>query len=348
MSRILTEAVSRRSFLVGAGVTVGGAFAASLLPTSGVFAATKPIVLRYSSSLPDTHPLNKQMKAASEAIKAETNGAVDLQVYANASMGGDTDMLSQVRAGAVDFIPLPGAILSTLVPAMSIESMPFAFKDYETVWAALDGKLGDYVRAQTTKVGLVPMEKVWNNGFRQITSSTRPINTPQDLAGFKLRVLVSPLWTSMFSALGAAPTGISINETYSALQTKVVDGQENPLVVVESARFYEVQKYCSLTDHIWGGFWILGSGKTFPKLPKDVQEIVSRQINAAALVQRQQVIDLNASLEPSLTAQGITFNKVDRSLFRADLQKKGFYTQWKQKYGDEAWNLLEQYAGQLS
>jgi TRAP-type C4-dicarboxylate transport system substrate-binding protein len=161
-------------------------------------------------------------------------------------------------------------------------------------------------------------------------------------------VLVSPLWTSMFSALGASPTGISINETYSALQTKVVDGQENPLVVVEAARFYEVQKYCSMTDHIWGGFWIVASGKTFPKLPADVQEIVSRQINAAALVQRQQVIDLNSSLEPSLTAHGITFNKVDRSLFRTELQSKGFYTQWKEKYGNEAWSLLEQYAGQLS
>ena len=126
-------------------------------------------------------------------------------MYANGAMGGDTDMLSQVRAGAIDFIPLPGAILSTLVPAMSIESMPFAFKDYDSVWAALDGKLGEHVRAKTAKVGLIPMEKVWNNGFRQITSSTRPINTPQDLAGFKLRVLVSPLWTSMFSALGASP-----------------------------------------------------------------------------------------------------------------------------------------------
>jgi TRAP-type C4-dicarboxylate transport system substrate-binding protein len=119
-------------------------------------------------------------------------------------------------------------------------------------------------------------------------------------------------------------------------------------VVVESARFYEVQKYCSMTDHIWGGFWIVASGKTFPKLPADVQEIVSRQINAAALVQRQQVIDLNSSLEPSLTAHGITFNKVDRTLFRTDLQSKGFYTQWKDKYGPEAWSLLEQYAGQLS
>ena len=347
MSRILTESVSRRTFLLAAGVTVGGAFTASVLP-SRAFAATKPIVLRYASSLPDTHPLNNQMKVAAEAIRVQTNGAVDLQVYANGSMGGDTDLLSQVRGGAMDLIALSGAILSTMVPSMSIESMPFAFKDYDSVWAALDGKLGDYVRAQTAKAGLIPMDKVWNNGFRQITSSTRPINTPQDLAGFKLRVLVSPLWSSMFTAFGASPSGITINETYSALQTKVVDGQENPLVVVESARFYEVQKYCSMTDHIWGGCWMLGSGKTWPKLPADVQEIVAQQINAAALVQRQQVIDLNASLETSLTAKGVIFNRVDRSLFRAELEKKGFYAQWKKRYGDEAWSLLEQYAGQLS
>lgn len=347
MSRILSGKVSRRSFLVSAGVTVGGALAANLL-SSHTFAQTKPIVLRYASSLPDTHPLNIQMKAASDAIRVETNGAVDLQVYANAAMGGDTDMLSQVRIGAIDLIPLPGAILSTMVPVMSIESMPFAFKDYDTVWSALDGKLGEHVRAETAKTGLIAMDKVWNNGFRQITSSKHPIHVPADLDGFKLRVLVSPLWTSMFSALGAAPTGISINETYSALQTKVVDGQENPLVVVESARFFEVQKYCSMTDHIWGGFWMLASGKTWPKLPADVQEIVARQINTAALIQRQQVIDLNASLESSLTAQGMIFNKVDRSLFREELQNKGFYAQWKEKYGEAAWGLLEQYAGQLS
>ncbi len=339
----MTQTLTRRTFIASAGAVA----AATLLPTR-VFAQSAPITLKYASSLPDRHPLNTRMKEAAAAIKKETNGRVDLQIYANAQMGGDTDMLSQVRAGGVDFIPLPGAILSTLVPVASIESVPFAFKNYDDVWAAMDGGLGQYVRAEAAKVGLIAMDKIWNNGFRQITSSTRPIRTPADLKGFKIRVLVSPLWTSMFKTLGAAPTGISINETYSALQTKVVEGQENPLVVVEAARFYEVQKYCSMTDHIWSGFWLLASGKTWPNLPKDVQAIVARNINAAALAQRAEVINLNASLEPALTAKGVTFNKVDQQAFRADLQKKGFYADWKKKYGDTSWSLLEKYAGQLS
>ncbi|VVE42582.1 TRAP transporter substrate-binding protein [Pandoraea terrigena] len=343
----MSGTISRRNFLTTAGVAVA-ATATGLVQSNFAFGQGAPIVLKYASSLPDSHPLNAHMRDASVAIKKETNGRVDLQIYANAQMGGDTDMLSQVRAGGVDFIPLPGAILSTLIPVASIESVPFAFKNYDAVWAAMDGELGTHVRAEVAKTGLIAMDKVWNNGFRQITSSTRPIKTPADLKGFKIRVLVSPLWTSMFKAFGAAPTGISINETYSALQTKVVEGQENPLVVVQSTRLYEVQKYCSLTGHIWNGFWLLASGKTWPKLPKDVQEIIAKNINAAAMKQREEVIALNHSLEPTLSAKGITFNTVDRQLFRSELQKKGFYAEWRKKYGDAAWALLEKYSGQLS
>ncbi|MDR3100988.1 MAG: TRAP transporter substrate-binding protein [Paraburkholderia sp.] len=343
----MSGTISRRGFLTTAGMAVA-ATATSLALPGRAFAQGSPIVLKYASSLPDSHPLNAYMRQASAAIKKETNGRVDLQIYANAQMGGDTDMLSQVRAGGVDFIPLPGAILSTLVPVASIESVPFAFKNYDEVWGAMDGDLGKHVRAEAAKVGLIAMDKIWNNGFRQITSSTHPIRTPADLKGFKLRVLVSPLWTSMFQALGAAPTGININETYSALQTKVVEGQENPLVVVQSARFYEVQKYCSLTGHIWNGFWLLASGKTWPNLPKDIQETVARNLNAAAMKQRDEVIRLNQSLEPTLTAKGLIFNKVDQQAFRAALQQKGFYADWKKKYGDGAWALLEKYSGKLS
>ena len=98
----------------------------------------------------------------------------------------------------------------------------------------MDGDLGAYIRQQIAKANLVAMDKIWDNGFRQITSSTKPINTPDDLKGFKIRVPVSPLWTSMFKAFEAAPTSINANEMYTALQTKVVDGQENPVSVVET------------------------------------------------------------------------------------------------------------------
>ena len=107
----------------------------------------------------------------------------------------------------------------------------------------MDGELGAFVRAAIAKAGLYAFDKMWDNGYRQITSSTHPINTPDDLKGFKIRVPVSPLWTSMFKAFGASPTSINFSEVYSALQTKIVEGQENPLSLIQIAKLYEVQKY---------------------------------------------------------------------------------------------------------
>src|SRR5215471_1558228 len=124
----MSGTITRREFLTTAGLAVAATASGIAFPTRA-FSQAAPIVLKYASSLPDSHPLNAHMREASAAIRKETNGRVGLQVFANAQMGGDTDMLSQVRAGGVDFIPLPGAILSTLVPAASIESVPFAFKN---------------------------------------------------------------------------------------------------------------------------------------------------------------------------------------------------------------------------
>ena len=205
------------------------------------------------------------------AIKAETNGRFDLQIFPSSQLGSDTDTLSQVRSGGVEFFTLSGLILSTLVPAASINGMGFAFPDYATVWKAMDGDLGAYVRQQIAKANLVAMDKIWDNGFRQTTSSTKPINTPDDLRGFKIRVPVSPLWTSMYKAFEAAPTSINFNEIYTALQTKVVDGQENPLAIISTAKLNEVQKYCSLTNHMWDGFWFLANRRAWERLPQDVR-----------------------------------------------------------------------------
>ncbi|MES2264855.1 MAG: TRAP transporter substrate-binding protein [Pseudomonadota bacterium] len=343
----MNQSQSRRAFLHSAGAVSAVAAVGGLLPVAALAQAPQ-FTLKYASSLQSTHPVNVRLKEAAAAIKRDTNGRVELQVFTNGQMGSDTDMLSQIRAGGIDFFPIPGAILSTLVPVASIDSIGYAFKNYDQVWGAMDGALGAHIRAAIGKVGLVAMDKIWDNGFRQITSSSRPVNSPADLKGFKIRVLVSPLWTSMFKALGAAPTSININEVYSALQTKVVEGQENPLVVIKTNRFNEVQKYCSLTSHMWSGFWFLASGKTWGKLPKDLQDIVARNINAAAMQQREDVAALNSSLEVELKTLGMSFNRPDPDAFRAELRKAGFYAEWRKKYGDAAWSLLEQYTGKLS
>ena len=303
---------------------------------------------KYANNLPDTHPLNVRAKEMAAAIKAETNGKFDLQIFPNNQLGSDTDMLSQIRSGGVEFFTLSGLILATLVPAASINGIGFAFPNYDTVWKAMDGDLGAYVRGEIKKSGLEVMDKIWDNGFRQTTSSTRPINGPDDLKGFKIRVPVSPLWTSMFKAFDSAPASINISEVYSAMQTKVVEGQENPLAIISTAKFYEVQKFCSLTNHMWDGYWFLANRRAWEKLPEDVRAIVAKNINAAGVKEREDVAKLNAGLQQELAGKGLTFNQPNVTPFRDKLRSAGFYSEWKGKYGDQAWELLEKSVGKLS
>jgi TRAP-type C4-dicarboxylate transport system substrate-binding protein len=211
----------------------------------------------------------------------------------------------------------------------------------------MDGDLGAYIRAQIAKTPIMTVSKPWDNGFRHVTSSGREIRTPEDLKGFKLRVPAAPNLTSLFLALGAGPAPINFNEVYSALQTKVVDGQENPLPIIATARLYEVQKTCSLTGHVWDNYWILGNKRAFQKLPQDVQAIVTREFDRSANDERADIAKLSDSLRTDLTAKGMQFLEVDRSVFRQALAKTSFYADWKAKFGEEAWVQLEKATGKL-
>ncbi|MDM0084264.1 TRAP transporter substrate-binding protein [Variovorax sp. J31P179] len=295
-----------------------------------------------------THPVNKRAQEAIDRIKAATNGRLEIRLFPANQLGSDTDLLSQVRNGGIEFFNQASSVLSTLVPAAGIVNTGFAFSDSEQVWKAMDGGLGKYVRAQIEKVGLMTMSKPWENGFRQITTSTKPVNTPDDLKGLKLRVPSAPMLSTLFTALGASPTPINFNEVYSALQTKLVEGQENPLAIIATARLYEVQKYCSLTNHVWDAYWILGNRKAVDRLPKDIQEIVFREFDKAADDERADIAALSKSLRAELQGKGLQFIEVDKKVFKAALGKTSFYKDWRAKFGDEAWALLEQNTGVLA
>jgi tripartite ATP-independent transporter DctP family solute receptor len=326
--------------------TAGGA-AIAIAPFTRALAAPE-FRYKYANNLPATHPMNIRAKEAAANIARDSNGRFELAIFPSSQLGSDTDTLSQLRSGAVEFFTLSGLILSTLVPAASINGIGFAFPNYDVVWNAMDGELGAFIRSEIQAKGLVVMDKIWDNGFRQVTTSTRPINGPDDFKDLKIRVPVSPLWVSMFKALGAAPASINFNETYSALQTHVVDGEENPLAIIQTAKLYEVQKYCSVTNHMWDGFWFLGNRRAWEKLPEDLRGIVAKHINNAAMQMRADVLVLNQQVQTELIKQGMVFNTPDPAPIRAALQKAGFYAEWKAKYGDKAWALLEKSVGTLS
>ncbi|MDP4022975.1 TRAP transporter substrate-binding protein [Methylobacterium sp. NEAU 140] len=313
------------------------------------YARAAEFSFKWGTNVPESHPLNVHGRKAADALKEATNGRVELRLFPNNQLGGDADMFSQLRSGALECFTLSGVnVLSTLLPAAAISGVGFAFKDYPTLWKAMDGRLGVWLREQIGKTGLVVQEKIWDNGFRQVTTSTRPIVKPEDFQGLKIRVPVSALWTSLFQGLGASPTSLNFAEVYSALQTKVVDGQENPPAIISAAKLYEVQKYCSLTNHMWDGWWFLMNRRAWGQLPPDLQETFARVINAAAMAEREEVARQNDGLKAELAAKGLIFNAVEPEPFRATLSQAGFYKTWKAKFGPEAWAILEESTGPLA
>ena len=334
--------LSRRRFAALSAITAIGA------ATPLRYAMAAEFVFKLGTNVPDAHPLNVYARKAADEIKQATDGRFELQVFANNQLGGDSDMFSQLRSGGLECFTLSGVnVLSTLIPSAAIWGVGFAWKDYPTLWNALDGDFGAHLRAQISKAGLVVMDRVWDNGFRQITTSVRPIVKPDDLQGLKIRVPVSALWTSLFKSLGAAPTGINFAEVYSALQTKIVDGQENPPAIISAAKLYEVQKFCSLTNHMWDGWWFLVNRRAWERVPADLRDKVAAIINKTALAEREEIAQQNSSLKTDLAAKGLLFNDVDPEPFREMLSKSGFYSEWKTKFGEEAWSLLERSTGKL-
>ncbi len=338
---------TRRDFLIATGALAATA-AASVGPWVRVASAAE-FDYKIGTNLAAAHPLSARLIEATQAILEQSDGRLNIRVFPNNQLGGDPAMFSQLRSGALELFTIAGAnALSSLVPKAALSGAGFAFKDYQQVWQAMDGEVGRYIRARINDAGLVVMERSWDSGFRQMTNNARPIRSVQDLAGMKIRVPIGKLWISLFESLGAAPSGISFNEVYSALQTHVVDGQENPLGIMAVARLYEVQKYCSLTNHMWDGFWVLANRRAWEKLPARLQEIAARNFNDYALKQRKDIVDTNEQLRKTLEGKGMVFNTIDPSSFRDKLRASGYYANWRKQFGDDAWAGLERVTGKLA
>ena len=299
------------------------------------------------SPMPQGHPATTCLVEALDAIRAESDGRIDITLYPDSQLGGELSMQSQLRAGAIAFTLSSASSLQTLVPIAGIPGVAYAFTGYVPLWSALDeGPLSERIRDGLAKVGLTAF-RVVDNGFRDVITAARPIAAVSDLRGLKIRVPPSPLLTSLFRALGAAPTTIGLAETYAALQTGLADGMENSLPQIEATRVYEVQRYLSRTGHSWDGLWILAHGRTWNDLPRDAQTLIGRHLDAAVARQRQAFVAMNTQSEARLRAKGLVVSTPDRAPFRAALEAAGYYADWKARFGREAWSALEHHTGPL-
>jgi tripartite ATP-independent transporter DctP family solute receptor len=340
-SRQCAGGVTRRKFLAA------GA-AAPLFSIVSRRADAAEFTYKLANAQDPTHPVNIRAQQAADRIREATSGRLEIRLFPSGQLGSDSDQLTQVRNGAIEFCSQAGSTLSVLVPASGIANTGFAFGNYDLVWKAMDGNLGKYIRSQIEQKGVMTVSRPWDNGFRQISTSTKAIRTPADLRGLKIRVPVAPMLTSVFQSLGAGATPLNFSETYSALQTKLVEGEENALSTILTSKVYEVQKYISMTSHVWDNFWILGNRTAFQRLPTGIQDIVLREFDRAALEQRTDVAQLDQTVRKDLIAKGLQFNEVDKPAFRTALGQAGFYQKWRDKFGQHAWGLLEQASGPLA
>ena len=338
--------VSRRKLLSNAAVAAAAAVTAPTILRWPAEAAE--FNFKCGGSLPDGHPMAIRVREAMADIKKESNGRLDMTLYTNSLLGGDTAMISQTIAGALEMYILPLDLLASRNPALGVHTVGFVWQNYPQIWKAMDGDLGDYLRGLAGTIGFHVVHNIYDHGFREITTRTKPIQTPADLKGFKIRLPVAPYLISLFQHLGAAPTPINFSEVYSALQTGVVDGQENPLVLIDTAKLYEVQKYCSLTNHVWAGLSVSYSNIAWNRLPKDLQALADKHFNAKALQERADWQVMTNKEIQNLKNKGMSFNSPDPKPFQQTLRQTGFYPAMKKKSGDKAWALLEKYAGNLT
>ena len=333
--------ISRRQFTARFFLASGMA-----LISRGVQAAD--FKLRQFHNQPPDSPLHKRLIEMWAAVKGETGGRVDVTTFADNDQipGSDPAALKMLVDGELDFFTLNGGLIGTVVPAVNVQGIPFAFRDEAQVYRAIDGDLGEYLAQEMAAKGIYAVPRgCFENGFRQITCSVRPIHTVEDLKGIKMRTPDTPVYVECWRALGATPVVFNFDKIYEALKTGEADAQDNPLNVAELLKLYEVQKYISLTNHIWSGFNLIANLKMWQGLPSDVQRIIERNAEKYVKLQRDDTDKMNHDLPPRLTQRGMMINQPDAASFRARLGD--YYARWKGTIGSKTWALLESHVGKL-
>lgn len=236
--------------------------------------------LKFALSLSKDHPIGLGAQKFAELVAAKSGGRIKVNVFPNAVLGSDPQNLSAVRGGTLDFTIMATGLLAGLNKGFTIYDLPFIFNDSREAYALTDGPVAKRLLGELAEQGVVGLG-IWDLGFRQITNSRRAITKPEDLQGLKLRVIASPIYIETFKALGVNPVPMTFGEVYGALESRAIDGQDNPVAVIESAKFAEVQKYMSLTRHLYTGMPLLMSRKTADAMSAAERAIIQEAADEA-------------------------------------------------------------------
>ena len=271
-----------------------------------------------------------------ELVKQKTNGEVIVEVYPNSTLGNDRDLIEGMQMGSVDFALVAG-VLSNFYEPYSILELPYLFRDKEHLEKVLYGPIGEELKAELLKNAQLRGLQFWMRGPRELTANKK-IETLEDLKGLKIRVPEIPATVAAWEAMGAQPTPMAFGEVYTALQTGVIDAQENPRALIASSKFYEVQKYLMKTDHVFGYVLLTMSDITYNKLTPEQQKAIEEAAKEATDYQNKLVFELEDQLLKKLTNEGMEFVELDVTPFIEAV--KPVHREFAAKYGQELYDKI--------
>ena len=276
----------------------------AVLSVGLAFAASAETVIKVGHGAAEAFHMHRALLKFEELVEAGSNGEIDVQIFPSSQMGPDREMIEGVQTGVLEMAIPPSSFFAGWDPAFAVVELPYMYPSKDVAWQVLNGDQGDGMLARIEQQGLVGLG--WLElGVRNVTNNTRPISTPEDLEGVKLRTMKVPAHVATFETLGANPTPMNFGEVYSALQQGVIDGQENPLAIITSQRFYEVQKYLSTTGHVFAVYIPVMSQFFYDSLSPEHQQLVRESMAEARAYQADLIAAEDAAQLEEIRAAGV-------------------------------------------
>ena len=298
------------------------------------------VTLRASSSTAPAHPYNTGLEKFKELVEERTGGAVEIEIFPNALLGDERANIEDLQMGTLDIAVTSTGPLGNFLEDFLILDLPYLFTGYDHAHAVLDGEIGQGLMDQLSTLNIVG-GAFWENGFRQMTNSVRPINTPEDCAGLKLRCMENQAHMAAFSALGMDPTPMAWSEVFTALQQHTIDGQENPIAVIYSNAIYETQPYLAITNHVYSAALILFSQSAMDKLTEDQRQILLDAAKEVASYERSQCEDSESEQIAEMMEKGCAVTYPDVVPFQEALA--GVYDTFSQQFGQDRIDAIRNY-----
>jgi TRAP-type transport system periplasmic protein len=288
--------------------------------------------------LPPAHNWHVAASGFADEVKAVTAGRVEIKVFPNSQLGTETAVIEGLQLGTVEMGLIGGASFQNVEPKLGLEGLPYAFSDHQHAYRVFDGEAGNRLFGLLEKKGIKGLAW-WENGFRNMTNSKRAISVPDDLKGLKVRVTPDKIRLDTFKALGALPVPMAFAELYSALQQGAVDGQENPLAIIFSSNFFEVQKHLSLTNHVWSSATLVMAKGVWDKVSAADQQAIQKVAFTWRDKQRKMVQDSSDDFLAKLKAKGMQVSTPNNALFVQAVAP--VWKQYEDVFGKEFFDLIE-------